>query len=226
MRITFFVDDLQHARAVSGAIDRLAQRMHADIELVKVVIPEQPATGEAWSGSLERAAEVRAEELREIAPEVRAELESLASTMEVPVTVKVLSGDETHKGAGVIDVLGEHFEHVPPNLIATAVPRDGEDQPRVDDLFVGLLDRGYAPVVAIAPRVDAGIADARQVPVGAFVFTSDGVELGAVVERSKEAVQVEGAFGVKRFAREEIHDIAAGRVALALDSTNLPDVTQ
>jgi hypothetical protein len=226
MKIAFLVDehDPHPARAVAADVDTLASRAHADVELITVVVPQQPQTGEAWSGSLGQAARERAEELRHDAPAARAALEALATGMHAQTTITVLSGDDTLKGKSLVDILGEHFQAGAPDLVAATVSRAGDDTPQVGETVVRLVERAYAPVVVLAPRIATGIADARQAAAGAFVFTADGIELGTVTANTAESIDIDGQFGHRTFAREEIGQVDSGRVALVVHSTELEGV--
>jgi len=212
MKILVCVDQSEFSRAVIPAARKLASACQADLELV-TVIPRRPPAGEPWSGreGMEAAApdDEASGGARQLLEGIRAEFDS-------PVEVTVLEG---HSPAAAIT---QYARRTRPDVIAMATHSRGT----VGEAALGSTARevtrsGVSPVLLLHP-IGAARIRAADIPLGIYVFTSDGEPLGEVAEVTPERMRIRRPSGGELWLPTGVADaMTTGQLVLEIAAADV-----
>lgn len=209
MRLLVCVDESTFSHSVLPLARRLAASMNADVEIVTVV-PPATRGGEPWSGQPDTAGDQQPPE------SVSTALATAASGFSPAAATNILIANDP--AAGIV----RHARATHPDIIVIATHSRGT----LGELALGSTARevtrsGVAPVLLLHPVAADGLR-ASDIPVGIYVFSSDGDPLGEVTELTAGDVVLRADDGTEFSLPASVTGvITAGRLLLAVSSEDV-----
>ena len=215
MKFMLCLDGSRFSEAAVPICRKLATASGAEVILVRAIEHHETNLGEPYSGNLDVSPAGRARLERED-HQAKAELEKIAGTFTTPADTVLLHS----KSAA--DVLLEEAKSQQVDLIVMST----HSRSVVGEIAFGstaneLVRSGVAPVLMVHP-VDDTQLQAGALPVGSFVFTADGEQIGKLTSRIRDRLEVTAADGeVLWFSLASVEHLEAGRLLLNFTSADL-----
>ena len=214
MKIMLCLDGSKLSESAIPISKSLAEAAHAEVEIVRVIEHEPVNTGEAYSGNITLPPKI-SKHLEDEDRRLLEHLDEIAFTFSTPTTTHLLHGADTAK------VLVEEATTKGIDMVVMATHSRGS----VGEAIFGSVAQevtksGVAPVVMVHP-VHSPVP--TRLPIGAYVFTSDGQDLGKLEEVTARQIKVEDEAGHDLWLESnDVATIEAGRILLHYDASDLP----
>jgi len=214
MKFMLCLDGSKLSESAIPICKSLAEATQAQVEVVRVIEHEPVNTGEAYSGNITLPPGI-SKHLEDEDRRLLKHLDEIATTLSTPTTTRLLHGADTAK------VLVEEATMNGVDMVIMATHSRGS----VGEAIFGSVAQevtksGVAPVLLVHP-VHSPVP--TRLPVGAYVFTSDGQDLGKLLEVTARQIKVEDDTGHDLWLdSSDVATIEAGRILLHYDASDLP----
>jgi nucleotide-binding universal stress UspA family protein len=214
MKIMLCLDGSTLSESAIPISKSLAEAVHAEVEIVRVIEHEPVNTGEAYSGNITLPPKI-SKHLEDEDRRLLEHLDEIALTFSTPTSTHLLHGADTAK------VLVEEANTKGVDMVVMATHSRGS----VGEAIFGSVAQevtksGVAPVLMVHP-VHSPVP--TRLPIGAYVFTSDGQDLGKLQEVTARQIKVEDEAGHDLWLESnDVATIEAGRILLHYDASDLP----
>ncbi|MGH2632953.1 MAG: universal stress protein, partial [Tepidiformaceae bacterium] len=175
---------------------------------------EHVNTGEAYSGNITLPADL-AKHLEDEDGRVLKRLDAVASRFSPTASTRVLHGRETAQ-----TLIEEATANQVDLVVMATHSRGGVGEAILGSVAHDVTKAGGIPVLLVHPE---HAARPNKLPLGAYVFTSDGQELGRLEKVSGHQITVKHASGHEiRLSAADVAAIEGGRIVLHYDASDLP----
>ena len=214
MKFMLCLDGSQLSESAIPFCKTLAEAAQAEVQVVRVIEHDHVNTGEAYSGNITLSAEER-DQLENEDRRLLMRLDEVASRFATPTSTHLLHGREPAKA------LIEEASQNRADLVIMATHSRGAAGDAVFGSVAKEVTRsGVAPVLMVHPLRAPAPAN---LPIGSYVFTSDGKDLGVLREVTQRQIKIEDASGKALWLdASDVANIEAGRILLQYDASDLP----
>lgn len=214
MKFMLCLDGSQLSESAIPICKKLAEAAQAEVQLVRVIEHDHVNAGEAYSGNITLSAEER-EQLEGEDRRVLRRLDEVASGFSTPTSTHLLHGREPAKA-----LIQEASENRADLVVMATHSRGAAGEAVFGSVAKEVTHSGVAPVLMVHPvRAPAP----KNLPIGSYVFTSDGKDLGVLRAVTERQIKVEDASGKTLWLdAADVANIEAGRILLQYDASDLP----
>lgn len=214
MKFMLCLDGSKLSESAIPICTSLATAANADVEIVRVIEHGPIDTGEAYSGNITLSPEL-VKSLDGEDTRLVKHLDDLTSRFPGTASTHLLHGRETAQ------VLIEEAVSKGADLIVMAThSRSGAGEAPLGSVARDVTKNSGIPVLLVHP---AATASPAMLPAGAYVFTSDGQELGKLRDAGPGGITIESSSGDRiHLAAADVAGIEGGRILLHYDVSDLP----
>ena len=192
----------------------LAEAAHAEVALVRVIEHDHANAGEAYSGNITLSPAIN-KRLEDEDRRLMKRLDEIASTFSIPTSTHLLHGREPAK------TLIEEASQKRVDLVVMATHSRGAAGNAVFGSVAQEITQSGAAPVAMLHVVHSPAP--TKLPVGLYVFSSDGQELGVLRGVTGHQIKVEDASGHEMWLQaSDVATIEGGRILLQYGTSDLP----
>lgn len=214
MKIMLCLDGSLASEAGIPICTRLADALGASVELVRAVLRPRVNAGEPHTGNLGVPPFAREIFARQDA-EIMARLNTIAATFP-SASVRLLHGNAPGQ-----EIIQEALEQQTDIIIMTSHDTNAVGSVQLGSTVREVIQSGVAPVLIVHPNIAPPLTE---FPIGAYVFTADGHELGELTEASRNQLKVRTSTGDSVWLRQaDVDRLEIGHVVLHWDAGALAE---